>query len=362
MNDVGSAPLIDDVFSVREIAEAAGLSAETAEARLRIARIGGVNGHFQRRDAARLVRLLASNAPITDDDRAAISPVDEHKRNGAAGLVTSGIAHAGIVGALVLAASLGLMDASTTDPAPAPPARLVFLSTPGTGGGGGGGGVKVPLPPRPARRTAAVRKSVSSPVPEARRTPPPPPAPEPRPAPAPIEPRPEPPVVTPAPPAPDPAVQAPVAPLPADPVENAGTIAGTGTASQGRGAGGGAGRGAGTGIGEGRGSGIGDGSDGGTGGGPYRAGAGIEPPRLRREVKPTYTDAARRRGVEGQVLVEIVVQRDGTVGDVRVLRRLGDGLDERAIEAVRQWTFEPARRHGVPVDVIVEVSLQFTLR
>jgi TonB family protein len=56
------------------------------------------------------------------------------------------------------------------------------------------------------------------------------------------------------------------------------------------------------------------------------------------------------------------VRRDGTVSDVKVLRRLGAGLDDRAIEAVRQWRFAPATRHGTPVDVIVEVAVEFNLR
>ena len=50
-------------------------------------------------------------------------------------------------------------------------------------------------------------------------------------------------------------------------------------------------------------------------------------------------------------MLEIVVRRDGSVGDVRLKRSLDRGLDQRAIEAVRQWRFAPARRHGVPVDV-----------
>jgi TonB family protein len=158
-------------------------------------------------------------------------------------------------------------------------------------------------------------------------------------------------------------VNAPVAPVPADPVDTVGTAApAKPDPSNGAGTGGGVGSGAGTGIGEGEGTGIGAGSGGGTGGGPYRAGAGIEPPRLLREVKAVYTDEARRRGIEGEVLVEIVVGRDGSVGDVRVLRSLGHGLDRKAIEAVRQWRFAPARRQGAAVDVIVEVSLQFKLR
>jgi protein TonB len=83
---------------------------------------------------------------------------------------------------------------------------------------------------------------------------------------------------------------------------------------------------------------------------------------LLREVKAKYTDEARRRGTTGNVLLEIVVTRDGAVGEVSVRRGLGGGLDERAIEAVRQWKFAPARRLGQPVDVIVEVAVEFMLR
>jgi protein TonB len=155
---------------------------------------------------------------------------------------------------------------------------------------------------------------------------------------------------------------APVAPS-ANAAEREGAIqAGAETTSQGSGIGGGTGTGRGTGDGEGLGSGIGPGSGGGTGGGPYRAGSGVEPPRLLREVKAHYTDEARRRGLTGHVLLEIVITRDGTVGDVSVRRGLGAGLDQRAIEAVRQWTFAPARRLGQPVDVIVEVAVEFMMR
>ena len=66
-------------------------------------------------------------------------------------------------------------------------------------------------------------------------------------------------------------------------------------------------------------------------------------------MKPIYTDEARRRTIEGDVVLEIVVRRDGSVGDVRVLQGLGGGLNERAMQAVRQWRFAPARRLG-PTD------------
>ena len=96
--------------------------------------------------------------------------------------------------------------------------------------------------------------------------------------------------------------------------------------------------------------------------GPYRPGSGVAPPRLLKEVRADYTDEARRANVEGEVVLEIVVRRDGSVGDVRILQRLGSGLEQRAILAVRQWQFSPARLKGTPVDVIVEVAVEFKLR
>ena len=60
--------------------------------------------------------------------------------------------------------------------------------------------------------------------------------------------------------------------------------------------------------------------------------------------------------------MEIVVRRDGSVGDLRIIRGLGGGLNERAAQAVRQWRFSPARRQAAAVDVIVEVSVEFKLR
>ena len=132
--------------------------------------------------------------------------------------------------------------------------------------------------------------------------------------------------------------------------------------SHGPGTGNGAGAGKGTGLDEGDGAGDGPGSGAGTGGGPYRPGSGITPPTVLREVRPDYTEDGRRRNIEGDVVLEIVVRRDGMVGDVKLLQGLGAGLDQRAMEAVRQWRFSPAQRQGLPVDVIVEVAVEFKLR
>jgi protein TonB len=161
-----------------------------------------------------------------------------------------------------------------------------------------------------------------------------------------------------------PVVIAPIVSAPADNRDRIGVLeeAKSEAESHGPGKGGGAGTGTGTGLGRGDGAGIGPGSGGGTGGGPFRPGSGIDPPKLVREVKADYTDDARRRGISGEVVLEIVVRRDGTVGDVKILKGLPAGLNERAISAVREWRFTPARRQGVPVDVIVEVGVEFNLR
>jgi len=174
----------------------------------------------------------------------------------------------------------------------------------------------------------------------------------------------------PPPPVPEPQVVAPVVQVAADSRDRAGIPWTPREApappkeadSQGPGVGGGTGSGQGNGVGEGSGAGIGPGSGGGIGGGPYRPGAGITAPAIVREVKPDYTEEGRQRRVEGDVVLEIVVKSDGSVGNVKLLQGLGAGLDQRAIDAVRQWRFSPAKRYGTPVDVIVEVAMEFKLR
>jgi protein TonB len=222
------------------------------------------------------------------------------------------------------------------------PTEIVWLDMKGPGGGGGGGGNKSPEPVRKAELPGKEKITV--------------------PAAKPPKLEPEPPKEIPKPPAqltiPAQTMATGVQELPGA-ISNLPTLP---TPSQGPGTGNGAGTGTGTGIGPGRGSGLGDGEGGGTGGGPYRPGSGVEPPRLLREVKATYTEEARRRGITGDVLMEVVVRRDGSVGDAHVLQGLGYGLEERAISAVKQWRFAPAMRKGVPVDVLVEVAVEFTLR
>jgi TonB family protein len=135
------------------------------------------------------------------------------------------------------------------------------------------------------------------------------------------------------------------------------------TTAQGSGSGGGSGTGTGTGIGSGSGSGLGPGWGGGTGGGAYRPGSGIELPRLLREVKPQYTADAMRAKVQGTAVLDCVVLPDGSVGECEVVRSLDSsfGLDQKAVEAAKQWRFAPGKRFGQPVPVLVTIELTFTL-
>jgi protein TonB len=133
--------------------------------------------------------------------------------------------------------------------------------------------------------------------------------------------------------------------------------------STGPGSGGGVGEGVGTGIGPGRGPGLGSGVGGGSGGGIYRPGGAVTPPRVLTEVKPTYTDEALFRKIQGSVVLELVVRRDGRPLDIRIIRSLDPGgLDEQAILAASRWRFEPGRLAATPVDVLVTIVLDFWIR
>jgi TonB family protein len=132
--------------------------------------------------------------------------------------------------------------------------------------------------------------------------------------------------------------------------------------STGPGSGGGVGSGRGTGIGSGQGPGFGSGSGGGAGGGVYRPGGRVSAPRLLSHIKPTYTADALDARIQGSVVLEVVVTRDGRAGAIRILRSLDAGLDQQAIAAVREWRFEPGRLAGVNVDVVVTAALDFQIR
>jgi protein TonB len=222
----------------------------------------------------------------------------------------------------------------------APPLFLDLPAEEEESGGGGGGGREEETPPSLGELPRAAEEQLVPPSPE-------PPA------------NPDPILVA------EPTV---VAPQLADPqrVVDLGLLGSPegipGPPSAGPGTGGGIGDGTGTGVGEGDGPGVGEGEGGGTGGGIFNVGGGVTMPVVVKEVQPQYSEEARKARFEGTVLLEAIVRKDGTVEIVRVVRGLGFGLDQNAIEALRQWEFRPALRNGEPVDVSLNVEVNFNLR
>lgn len=240
-------------------------------------------------------------------------------------------AHVALVVALALASAwprpIPVVSVPSTRPT-IPRPRLVFLQMPSPAGGGGGGGNRQPVvtaAPReaaPPREQPSARERVEPPIEHL--------------ALAVSAVDPDTALLT-GPPA--------VSPTPAWP--------------RGPGSGGGAGDGLGTGAGPGLGPGIGPGFGGGVGGGAYRPGGDVRPPTLLRQVLPKYTLAALERKIQGTVVLEVVVARDGMPAAIRVLRSLDPGLDAEAIAAVRQWHFAPGRLGDTPVDVLVSIWVDF---
>lgn len=261
-----------------------------------------------------------------------------------AGGIVSVLFHLVVVAMLLLVAArpasgpVSPLDAADRERLQLP--RMVFLQMPTFGGGGGGGTRQSASPPR-ARVKG--RAPVSMPV------------------------------ATPAMASPQPKdVSRPPEDLLLDTVPLAsGTALLTGLpevlrspdVSGGLGLGGGVGEGTGTGSGPGSGAGLGAGSSRGFGGGAYRLGSGVIPPTLLQQVTPKYTTEALRLRIQGTVMLEVVVGRNGVPLAIRVTRSLDPGgLDEEAIAAVREWRFTPGRVADVPVDVLVTIQLDFRVQ
>ena len=221
------------------------------------------------------------------------------------------------------------------------PQNLVLPLTPDhkDSGGGGGGGRKTLTPPSLGKLPRAADKQFVPPDPE------PPKNPDPK-------------LVV------EPTVVAPqLAQLPQINLLNIGDPNGVaGPPSAGPGVGGGIGTGQGRGVGEGKGPGVGPGEGGGTGGGVFRVGGGVSPPTVVSRVEPQYSEEARKARYQGTVVLEAIVRKDGTVDILRVVRSLGFGLDENAIQALKQWRFRPGMRAGLPVDVALNIEVNFNLR
>jgi len=296
---------LSEVFTVDEIARAAGVPRCTIDRLVDAGELRPLDGtaYFGAADAVQAGRQARRSAAAA----LPLAPPAAASAGDGLPALASSLVHVLAVSTLIWSTS---GKAETAPRETLPPARLVFLAGPGPGGGGGGGGK---APRADVRRIARPRPAPAESA-----------APEPEPEPLPSR-----------------VLVAPVAISSGDLTLEAPAEDGTGP---------------------GLGPGLGEGDGGGAGGGPYRPGSGIDPPRLLREVKAQYTDDARRRGVTGDVILEIVVRSDGSVGDIKVLRGLGAGLDERAVSAVGNWRFAPARRFGEAVDVVVEVAVEFSLR
>ena len=224
---------------------------------------------------------------------------------------------------------------------------IVWLEEEGPGGGGGGGGNLSIEVPRPVELEGPDEAELSIPV---------------EPEPDFVQPEVEPETVEPARlniPAVTAAAALQTLPGVMDHIEAA-----RDSLSQGAGSGGGGGTGTGTGIGPGDGPGLGPGEGGGVGGGVYRPGSGVESPQPLFRAKPNYTSEAMRAQVQGEVLLDVVVLPDGTVGEVTITKSLDRvfGLDDEAIKAARQWVWAPGTRFGELVSVRVTIAIDFTLR
>jgi protein TonB len=247
---------------------------------------------------------------------------------------------------------------------PAQPAQqkdaVVYIRTPlylppiadgRDGGGGGGGGKRETLPPSGGRLPEAAPLQLVPPDPG---------------MPKPLQPSDNPLDAKPS-------VQIPID-LPADLSMPIGDITGPlgGPTSSGPGSGGGIGNGSGSGDGSGKGPGAGTGEDGGLGAGKH-GGLGdrdglhgrrddLTLPEILVEPTPYYTEEARKARKEGIVLLEAVIRANGTVDGFKIVRGLGYGLDESAIQTIAgRWKFKPATFRGVPIDFSVSIEVTFRL-
>lgn len=295
-----------DVFTIDEIARAAGVPRAAVQRLVDAGELRpvGRSAFFDTLSAVHAGRRARQESAALAETLTHASPSGARPQQGQRfSTLASSILHMAVLAALIWGTS-GVVEMAATTPRD----RLVFVAGPGPGGGGGGGGRAPRAPVTRIQRPQPTATESFTQEPE---------------------------------PLPSRALISPVA-------LEAGDEKPTAPEADG--------------MGPGTGAGVDDGSGGGVGGGPFRPGSGVEPPRLLREVKAQYSEDARTRGITGGVVLEIVIRSDGSVGDVKVLRGLGYGLDERAISAVRSWKFAPARRLGSPVDVIVEVEVEFSLR
>jgi protein TonB len=115
------------------------------------------------------------------------------------------------------------------------------------------------------------------------------------------------------------------------------------------------------GVGPGDGRGVGPGHEAGTGDGTFRMGKGMTAPRVIYQTDPEFSEEARKAKYQGNCLLGLIVDANGHPTNIRVLNALGMGLDEKAIESVKNWKFEPGKKDGRDVAVEIAVEVDFHL-
>jgi TonB family protein len=90
--------------------------------------------------------------------------------------------------------------------------------------------------------------------------------------------------------------------------------------------------------------------------------APLVPPRVVKETPPLYTTGAFDRGVEGRVVLKVIIRKDGSIGPVRVDKSLDKELDAAAADAVRRWQFDPAKVNGEPINVLTSIEVDFIIQ
>jgi TonB family protein len=96
--------------------------------------------------------------------------------------------------------------------------------------------------------------------------------------------------------------------------------------------------------------------------GPILVGGDVKPPERVYAPQPTYTEIARKARIQGVVIVQAIIDREGNVTNVKVLKGLPMGLEEAAVEAMKQWKFKPATLNGKPVTVYYNLTVNFKLQ
>lgn len=96
--------------------------------------------------------------------------------------------------------------------------------------------------------------------------------------------------------------------------------------------------------------------------GPIQVGGDVQAPVKTHYPQPQYTEIARKARLQGVVIVQAIIDKQGNVTNVKLLKGLGMGLDQAAIDAIKKWKFEPATLHGKPVSVYYNLTVNFRLQ